>query len=43
MGVLMNKLEIAMDLANRIKFAKNKDHKRELVSQWCFAMKEYLK
>lgn len=40
---LMTKLEIAMDIANRIRFVKDKNHKRELVSQWCFLMKEYLK
>ena len=39
----MTKLEIAMDIANRIRFVKDKNHKRELVSQWCFLMKEYLK
>lgn len=39
----MDKLLSAMDLANRIKLAKDKNHKRELISQWCFAMQEYLK
>jgi hypothetical protein len=39
----MSKLDIAMDLAGRIKFAKDKKHKREIISQWAFAMREYLK